>query len=260
MGKKTAEADALLVSCPIMSGAPGVRETALGTVRCSLGSGGSAASPPFPFACLLPRSQCPSPARPQLCLSGVLCEPLQVLPSPRRWSAALASSSRWESNGEREAPLSLPGGKTGAHPGEHCGPHVLRAAGCLLRMREGLVPTSKASRRMAVGARGSAVSPPCPSPALFWGGAAGGFQGQLSLSLLPSALSPALSAHWLCVSARRVPAVVSNGDAVDTALSGVRRSSWKRKSSRRSKSLTTPSQVLAPGRWGWCQDNLGLLL
>ncbi|XP_071076953.1 rho guanine nucleotide exchange factor 10-like protein isoform X2 [Desmodus rotundus] len=31
----------------------------------------------------------------------------------------------------------------------------------------------------------------------------------------------------------QVPAVVSNGDAVDTALPGVRRSSWKRKSSRR---------------------------
>eukprot|EP00070_Physeter_catodon_P036962 XP_028343856.1 rho guanine nucleotide exchange factor 10-like protein [Physeter catodon] len=30
------------------------------------------------------------------------------------------------------------------------------------------------------------------------------------------------------------PAVVSNGDAVDTAFSGVRRSSWRRKSSRRS--------------------------
>ncbi|XP_070260304.1 rho guanine nucleotide exchange factor 10-like protein isoform X3 [Myotis yumanensis] len=39
----------------------------------------------------------------------------------------------------------------------------------------------------------------------------------------------------------QVPAVVSNGDAVDTALSGVRRSSWKRKSSRRIDRFTFPA-------------------
>lgn len=36
--------------------------------------------------------------------------------------------------------------------------------------------------------------------------------------------------------------MVSNGDAVDAALSGVRRSSWKRKSSRRSKCPPAPPQ------------------
>ncbi|XP_015983765.2 rho guanine nucleotide exchange factor 10-like protein isoform X4 [Rousettus aegyptiacus] len=39
----------------------------------------------------------------------------------------------------------------------------------------------------------------------------------------------------------QVPAVVSNGDAVDTAFSGVRRSSWKRKSSRRIDRFTFPA-------------------
>ncbi|XP_036208978.1 rho guanine nucleotide exchange factor 10-like protein isoform X7 [Myotis myotis] len=39
----------------------------------------------------------------------------------------------------------------------------------------------------------------------------------------------------------QVAAVVSNGDAVDTALSGVRRSSWKRKSSRRIDRFTFPA-------------------
>ncbi|XP_045046516.2 rho guanine nucleotide exchange factor 10-like protein isoform X1 [Desmodus rotundus] len=39
----------------------------------------------------------------------------------------------------------------------------------------------------------------------------------------------------------QVPAVVSNGDAVDTALPGVRRSSWKRKSSRRIERFTFPA-------------------
>lgn len=39
----------------------------------------------------------------------------------------------------------------------------------------------------------------------------------------------------------QVPAVVSNGDAVDAALSGVRRSSWKRKSSRRIERFTFPA-------------------
>ncbi|XP_012518075.1 PREDICTED: rho guanine nucleotide exchange factor 10-like protein isoform X2 [Propithecus coquereli] len=38
-----------------------------------------------------------------------------------------------------------------------------------------------------------------------------------------------------------VPAVVSNGDAVDAACSGVRRSSWKRKSSRRIDRFTFPA-------------------
>uniref|UniRef100_A0A8C0ZU39 Rho guanine nucleotide exchange factor 10-like protein n=2 Tax=Castor canadensis TaxID=51338 RepID=A0A8C0ZU39_CASCN len=38
-----------------------------------------------------------------------------------------------------------------------------------------------------------------------------------------------------------VPAVVSNGDAVDGAFSGVRRSSWKRKSSRRIERFTFPA-------------------
>nr|XP_030732735.1 rho guanine nucleotide exchange factor 10-like protein isoform X4 [Globicephala melas] len=37
------------------------------------------------------------------------------------------------------------------------------------------------------------------------------------------------------------PAVVSNGDAVDTAFSGVRRSSWRRKSSRRIDRFTFPA-------------------
>ncbi|KAF5924722.1 hypothetical protein HPG69_004594 [Diceros bicornis minor] len=40
---------------------------------------------------------------------------------------------------------------------------------------------------------------------------------------------------------RRVPAVVSNGDAVDTAFSGVRSSSWRRKSSRRLDRFTFPA-------------------
>ncbi|XP_046516317.1 rho guanine nucleotide exchange factor 10-like protein isoform X4 [Equus asinus] len=39
----------------------------------------------------------------------------------------------------------------------------------------------------------------------------------------------------------KVPAVVSNGDALDTAFSGVRRSSWKRKSSRRIDRFTFPA-------------------
>ncbi|XP_015446885.1 rho guanine nucleotide exchange factor 10-like protein isoform X4 [Pteropus alecto] len=39
----------------------------------------------------------------------------------------------------------------------------------------------------------------------------------------------------------QVPAVVSNGDAVDTAFSGVRHSSWKRKSSRRIDRFTFPA-------------------
>ncbi|XP_044919781.1 rho guanine nucleotide exchange factor 10-like protein isoform X4 [Mustela putorius furo] len=39
----------------------------------------------------------------------------------------------------------------------------------------------------------------------------------------------------------QVPPVVSNGDAVDAALSGVRRSSWKRKSSRRIDRFTFPA-------------------
>ncbi|KAF6107503.1 Rho guanine nucleotide exchange factor 10 like [Phyllostomus discolor] len=39
----------------------------------------------------------------------------------------------------------------------------------------------------------------------------------------------------------QVPAVVSNGDAVDAALPGVRRSSWKRKSSRRIDRFTFPA-------------------
>lgn len=39
----------------------------------------------------------------------------------------------------------------------------------------------------------------------------------------------------------QVPAVVSNGDALDTAFSGVRRSSWKRKSSRRIDRFTFPA-------------------
>lgn len=39
----------------------------------------------------------------------------------------------------------------------------------------------------------------------------------------------------------KVPAVVSNGDATDTALSRVRRSSWKRKSSRRIDRFTFPA-------------------
>ncbi|KAM5321067.1 rho guanine nucleotide exchange factor 10-like protein isoform 3-T10 [Glossophaga mutica] len=39
----------------------------------------------------------------------------------------------------------------------------------------------------------------------------------------------------------RVPAVVSNGEAADTALPGVRRSSWKRKSSRRIDRFTFPA-------------------
>ncbi|XP_036900976.1 rho guanine nucleotide exchange factor 10-like protein isoform X3 [Sturnira hondurensis] len=39
----------------------------------------------------------------------------------------------------------------------------------------------------------------------------------------------------------QVPAVVSNGEAVDTALPGVRRSSWKRKSSRRIDRFTFPA-------------------
>ncbi|KAK2508847.1 hypothetical protein MC885_005658 [Smutsia gigantea] len=39
----------------------------------------------------------------------------------------------------------------------------------------------------------------------------------------------------------QVPAVVSNGDAVDAALSGVRCSSWKRKSSRRIDRFTFPT-------------------
>lgn len=38
-----------------------------------------------------------------------------------------------------------------------------------------------------------------------------------------------------------VPAVVSNGDAVDAAFPGVRRSSWKRKSSRRIDRFTFPA-------------------
>ncbi|XP_075407349.1 rho guanine nucleotide exchange factor 10-like protein isoform X2 [Tenrec ecaudatus] len=39
----------------------------------------------------------------------------------------------------------------------------------------------------------------------------------------------------------QVPAVVSNGDAGDSAFSGVRRSSWRRKSSRRSGRFTFPA-------------------
>ncbi|XP_058409016.1 rho guanine nucleotide exchange factor 10-like protein isoform X4 [Diceros bicornis minor] len=39
----------------------------------------------------------------------------------------------------------------------------------------------------------------------------------------------------------QVPAVVSNGDAVDTAFSGVRSSSWRRKSSRRLDRFTFPA-------------------
>ncbi|KAM5321058.1 rho guanine nucleotide exchange factor 10-like protein isoform 1-T8 [Glossophaga mutica] len=39
----------------------------------------------------------------------------------------------------------------------------------------------------------------------------------------------------------QVPAVVSNGEAADTALPGVRRSSWKRKSSRRIDRFTFPA-------------------
>lgn len=39
----------------------------------------------------------------------------------------------------------------------------------------------------------------------------------------------------------QVPAVVSNGEPVDTSLSGVRRSSWKRKSSRRIDRFTFPA-------------------
>uniref|UniRef100_F7IBV7 Rho guanine nucleotide exchange factor 10-like protein n=1 Tax=Callithrix jacchus TaxID=9483 RepID=F7IBV7_CALJA len=41
--------------------------------------------------------------------------------------------------------------------------------------------------------------------------------------------------------AHRVPAWVSNGDAVDTAFSGAQRSSWKRKSSRRIDRFTFPA-------------------
>lgn len=78
--------------------------------------------------------------------------------------------------------------------------------------------------------------------------------------MLQGTSCPILLTHWSCFSARREPAVVSNGDAVDTAFSGVRRSSWRRKSSRRSKSPAPPAppppapEVSAPG--GWCQDSL----
>ncbi|XP_036855978.1 rho guanine nucleotide exchange factor 10-like protein isoform X4 [Manis javanica] len=57
-------------------------------------------------------------------------------------------------------------------------------------------------------------------------------------------LSWALSDGFLqpsCTGGQRVPAVVSNGDAVDAALSGVRRSSWKRKSSRHIDRFTFPA-------------------
>lgn len=77
-----------------------------------------------------------------------------------------------------------------------------------------------------------------------------GSQLPLSLWLTP-APSPALLAHWRCFSACRVPAVVSNGDAGDAALSRGRCSSWKQKSARRSK---CPSPGLGPR--GCCQGHL----
>lgn len=64
--------------------------------------------------------------------------------------------------------------------------------------------------------------------------------------MLQGTSCPILLTHWSCFSARREPAVVSNGDAVDTAFSGVRRSSWRRKSSRRSKSPAHPPHRLPP--------------
>ncbi|ELK10462.1 Rho guanine nucleotide exchange factor 10-like protein [Pteropus alecto] len=79
--------------------------------------------------------------------------------------------------------------------------------------------------------------PRCPSEGL-----PDAFGSHLSLSLVLSPVpSPSLLTHWRCSLAHRVPAVVSNGDAVDTAFSGVRHSSWKRKSSRRIDRFTFPA-------------------
>lgn len=66
--------------------------------------------------------------------------------------------------------------------------------------------------------------------------------GTAILSLLVPGTLPLPPGSLALFSARRVPAVVSNGDALDTAFSGVRRSSWKRKSSRRSKSARSRSK------------------
>lgn len=116
---------------------------------------------------------------------------------------------------------------------------------------EGACPNPpEPSRLTALGERGSCPQPapahPVLCPCCPGEGLPDASRSHLSLSLvLPPAPSPSLLAHWHCSLAHRVPAVVSNGDAVDTAFSGVRRSSWKRKSSRRSK--CPAPQVFAPG-------------
>lgn len=130
---------------------------------------------------------------------------------------------------------------------------------------EGACPNPpEPSRLTALGERGSCPQPapahPVLCPCCPGEGLPDASRSHLSLSLvLPPAPSPSLLAHWHCSLAHRVPAVVSNGDAVDTAFSGVRRSSWKRKSSRRSK--CPAPQVFAPRRpGGWGRDNLRILL
>lgn len=209
-------------------------------------------------------------AGPALCLFPVACPPLggSVEPSPSSavWGSApsltLGSVNLYKSSflpGGRSPTLaSTPCGTTvgrrgshrvgtermGATAREHLGltavtpviaMHFKQQGGlwCLPKTRKGLV---RSPRRTALGPE--ALSSACPARR----GPCHSGRGcrRLSLSPLPSeTLSPA---RWLTgtVSARRVPAVVSNGDAVDTALSGVRRSSWKRKSSRRSKSRAPP--------------------
>lgn len=84
--------------CHVLSGV----HDGLGQSHAHLVRVGSAASPPLPLACLLPGSRCLSPARPQLCLSGLGCETSP--PFSQEVVPGLASSSRWENNGERESP------------------------------------------------------------------------------------------------------------------------------------------------------------
>lgn len=123
----------------------------------------------------------------------------------------------------------------------------------------GLSKPSRALLTDSLRERGSCPqpAPAHPVPRCASEGLPDAFGSHLSLSLVLSPIpSPSLLTHWRCSLAHRVPAVVSNGDAVDTAFSGVRHSSWKRKSSRRSK--CPAPQVFAPGGWG--RDNLRILV